>query len=246
MKSTPPSMLSRLVAWTLVFLAIGLPPAALAGTFSVTPVRIYMSVRDRAVAITVRNDGDEPIVLQADLHTWKQAPDGTDQLQLTDDLILSPPILKLAPKARQVVRLARLAPPDTSRQLTYRFILREVPEALAPKQSVQIQIALALSMPVFITPPGAKRKVSCVIASMEGKSIGIRCGNSGTAYAQIREAEILRSDKKIAGFSGGAYILPGASKTIAADVESAPSSGPVRVKVTFDDSTTQEFELSLP
>jgi len=246
MQSTLPSVPSRLVAWALVLLAIGLPPAALAGTFSVTPVRIYMSVRDRAVAITVRNDGDEPVVLQADIHTWRQGPDGSDQLELTDDLILSPPIIKLAPKAKQVVRLARLAPPDMSRQSTYRFILREIPEALAPKQSVQIQIALALSMPVFITPPGAKRTVACAIAGVEGKSIGVKCGNTGTAYAQIREAEVLRGDKKIAGFTGGAYILPGASTTLAANAESAPASGPVRVKVTFDDSKTQEFELSLP
>lgn len=239
-------MLSRAIAWTLVSFAVCLPPVALAGSFSVTPVRIYMSVKDRATAVTVRNDSDEPVVLQADINTWRQSPDGADQLELTDELILSPPILKMEPKSRQVVRLARLAPPDMSRQVTYRFILREVPEALGQKPSVQITIALALSMPVFVTPPGAKREVSCSIAGVEGKSIGVRCGNSGTAYAQIREAEILRGDKKIAGFQGGTYILPGAAATLAADAESAPASGPVKVKVTFDDGATQEFELSLP
>lgn len=246
MKSTPLPVLSRVIAWTLVSLAVCLPPVALAGSFSVTPVRIFMSVRDRATAVTVRNDSDDPVVLQADINTWQQSADGADQLKLTDELVLSPPILKMAPRSRQVVRLARLAPPDLSRQVTYRFILREVPEALPPKPSVQITIALALSMPVFITPPGAKREVSCNIAGVEGKSIGVRCSNSGTAYAQIREAEILRSDKKIGGFQGGTYILPGAAVTLAADAETAPSSGPVKVRVTFDDGATQEFELSLP
>lgn len=246
MKSTSLRLRSRAIAWTLVSLAICLPPPALAGVFSVSPVRIYMTLRDRAVAITVRNDGDTELVLQADLNTWTQSADGTDRLELTDDLILSPPILKLAPKARQVVRLARLAPPDASREQTYRFILREVPEANAAKQGIQVSIALALSMPVFITPPGAKRDVACAIAGVEGKSVGIRCSNKGTAYAQIREIEILRGDKKIAGHAGGTYILPGATRTMAADVEAAPASGPVEVKVTFDDGKSQEFALSLP
>lgn len=246
MKSALNSMLSRLLAWTPLFLAICIPPPAVAGAFSVTPVRIYMSVRDRAVAVTITNDGNAEIVLQADINTWQQSPDGTDQLALTDDLVLSPPIIKLAPKARQVVRLARLAPPDVSRQTTYRLILREIPEALAPKQNVQISIALALSMPVFITPPKARREVSCSIAGVEEKTVGVRCSNMGTAYSQIRDIEILRGDKKIATFSGGTYILPGASKTIAAGTEAAVTRGPVKVVVTFDDSKTQEFQLSLP
>ena len=246
MKSTTTMLLPGRLAWTLLFAAICIPPPALAGAFSVTPVRIYMSVRDRAVAVTVTNDGDSEVVLQADINTWRQSPDGTDQLELTDDLILSPPIIKLAPKARQVVRLARLAPPDASRQLTYRFILREVPEALPPKPNVQISIALALSMPVFITPPKVNRVVSCSIAGMEQKAVGVRCSNTGTAYSQVREIEVLRDNKKIAAFSGGTYILPGASKTMAATAEAAVSPGPVKVVVTFDDSKTQEFELSLP
>lgn len=246
MKSTRTSMLSRLLAWTPLLLAICMPPAAWAGAFTVTPVRIYMSVRDRAVAVTVTNDGDAEVVIQADINTWRQLPDGTDQLELTDDLILSPPIIKLAPKARQVVRLARLAPPDVSRQNTYRLILREVPEAAPPKQNVQISIALALSMPVFITPPKAARMVSCNIAGIDGKTVGVRCSNTGTAYSQVRDIEILRGDKKIAAFSGGTYILPGASKTMAASTEAPVSSGPVKVVVTFDDSKTQEFQLSLP
>ena len=246
MTSTTTMTLSGRLAWTLLFAAICMPPPALAGAFSVTPVRLYMSVRDRAVALTVTNDGDSEVVLQADVNTWQQTAEGEDKLELTDDLILSPPIIKLAPKARQVVRLARLAPPDVSRQVTYRLILREVPEALPAKPNVQISIALALSMPVFITPPKAARAVSCAIAGIEQKSVGVRCSNTGNAYAQVRDVVVERDKNKIASFSGGTYILPGASKTMAAAAEAAVSPGPVRVTVTFDDSKTQEFELSLP
>ena len=70
-----------------------------AAEFSVTPVRIFMAARDRAVAITVVNESDEEIVMQADLYSWRQKPDGEDDLVLTEDMILSPPIVKLAPKS---------------------------------------------------------------------------------------------------------------------------------------------------
>jgi len=246
MKPTTFTRLSKTFAWAPLPLLLFVASAAFAGAFTVTPVRIYMAPKDRAVAVTITNDGDTDVVLQADLHSWSQRPDGTDQLVLTEDLILSPPIIKLAPKAKQVVRLARLVPPDMTRQLTYRFILREVPEALAPKSNIQIPIALALSMPVFITPPGARRGVTCQLAGIETNTIGVRCANLGNAYAQIREIELMRGEQKIARYEGGAYILPGASRTIAAGVEQAPTPGAVRMLVTFDDTQVQEFQLTLP
>ena len=235
-------------------MAVGLSAAlptlpAFAGSFSVTPVRIYMTPRDRAVAITITNEGDSPVALQADLNTWSQRPDGTDELVLTEDMILSPPIIKLGPKARQVVRLALLKPADASRQLTYRLIVREVPEATAPKgNTIEVPIALALSMPVFITPPPAKREMDCQ-AGREGAALAVTCANSGSAYAQIREILVLRGDASsapLARFEGGAYILPGARKSIGITAAQPITAGEATLKVTFDDGKDQSFNVRLP
>jgi fimbrial chaperone protein len=87
-----------------------LATAANAGQFSVSPVRIYMGPQDRATAITVVNEGNEELVMQADIFTWKQKPGGEDDLVLSEDLFLAPPIIKLAPNGRQVVRLAMVKP----------------------------------------------------------------------------------------------------------------------------------------
>lgn len=219
--------------------------AASAGVFSVTPVRLYMTQRDRAIAVTLTNEGDTPIVLQADINTWSQKPDGTDELVLTEDLILAPPIIKLAPKARQVVRLALLKPADASRQLTYRMIIREVPEAL-PSAGIEVPIALALSMPVFITPPVAKREVACTAKRAEPRTVALNCSNTGTAYAQIREASITRGGLALAGFEGGSYILPGASKLVSLKAEKDVLPGDVQLVVTFDDGQSLTNNITLP
>ena len=229
-------MLGLMAPWTV----------ATAGVFSVTPVRLYMAPRDRAVAVTLRNEGDTPVVLQADINVWSQKPDGTDELVLTDDLILAPPIIKLAPKAQQVVRLALLKPADASRQLTYRMIIREVPEA-QPTPSVEVQIALALSMPVFITPPTAKRQVNCDAEGGGGdKTINLRCGNTGTAYGQIREATLARNGQTLARFEGGSYILPGARKTITLKSDKSVGAGDAQLVITFDDGQTLTTSVTLP
>ena len=231
----------------MAMLATVFAAPALAGVFSVSPVRIYMMPRDRAVAVTLTNEGDTPVALQADINSWTQKPDGTDELVLTDDLILSPPIIKLEPKGRQVVRLALLRPADASRQLTYRLIIREVPEATADKGSaIEVPIALALSMPVFITPPVAKRHVICTLLRKSLQSAEAVCANSGTAYAQVRSASLKRGDQLLGSFEGGIYILPDAQKNIALQGSAALTEGAAELSMTFDDGKIVFSSVVLP
>jgi fimbrial chaperone protein len=235
----------------LLFLVAGLQPA-MAGVFSVTPVRIYMTPKDRAVAVTITNEGEDPVVLQADLYVWSQKADGSDEMTPTEDLILAPPILKLGPKTRQVVRLARLKPGDAIRQLTYRMILREIPEAAGSKENVQVAIALALSMPVFITPPLAKSEVACdAKAAAAGTDLDVSCANTGTAYTQMRDILVKEKggERALGHFEGGVYVLPGAKKIVPVKIErpgaTTPLAGALQLIITFDDGRVQTFDVTV-
>ena len=235
------------VSWAAATLLLVLAAMhmAFAATFTVTPVRIYMKPQDRAVAVTITNESDTPVLLQADLYTWTQKADGTDETVLTEDLVLSPPIIKLAAKGRQVVRLARLKPADQKRQLTYRMILREVPEAAAAKDKIQVAIALALSMPVFITPAPAKREVSCDAARADGETLNVACANKGSAYAQVREVIVKQGDQILGRFEGGAYILPGARKVMSIKTRNAVPGSRVQLVVTYDDGRSDSFDVTV-
>lgn len=219
---------------------------AYAGTFTVAPVRMYLGPKDRALAVTITNAGETELVLQADLFEWTQNAEGRDQLVPTEDLILAPPIIKIPPRGRQVVRLAMVAPRDASRQLTYRMIMREVPEAVpAAASGVSVQIALAMNMPVFVSPVGAKRKVECELLR-KSEQPGARCANLGTAYAQVRELRLMREGQVLAKFEGGSYILPGARRVIDLQAEQAVSPGAAKLAVRFDDGTETTMDLLLP
>jgi len=220
-----------------------------AGAFSVTPVRLYFEPRDRAVAVTLVNEGDDELALQTDIHSWTQDSVGVDQLVLTDDLVVAPPSLRLAPHTKQVVRLTLLVPRDASRQMTYRLIVREVPEAFESKGTgIRLPIALVLNMPVFVTPAGARRRVECAWDTGPVATPSVTCENTGTAYAQVREVELKRAGAALARFEGGMYLLPGARKTLPLKLLEGASltPGAAEMAVVFDDRNTQRFDVRLP
>jgi len=219
-----------------------------ASPFSVSPVRIYMKPKDKAVAVTITNDGDKELVMQADLYSWKQKTDGKDELELTEDLLLTPPIIKLPGKSRQVVRLARLHRTKTDQQQTYRMVVREIPEALPSTGNLQLQIAIAFSLPVFITPPNAKYKLDCTASRSAVDTVSVTCENTGKAYAQLVELGLSSSSgQTFNGHISGGYILPTIKRSF--DIKSENNkpipSGTSKVNFRLDDGSTQSFDVTL-
>lgn len=237
---------------------VGCAGIATAGNFSITPVKIYMTPRDRAVAVTIENEDATPLVVQAEGFAWAQSPDGKDKLMPTEDLIISPPIIQIPPKGRQIVRLARVGVPDLANQQIYRLVVSEVPEAGPPKTSskdgkvhIGLEFYLAMSMPVFITPPAAKPELVCQFGKSAKAELVASCKNTGTAYAQIRQMTFLRSEKKLGDYEVGAkYLLPGASQSLALKpVNSSPatlSAGPAVARLQFDDGKTLDLNIQIP
>lgn len=228
---------------------LGSSVAAWGATFSVSPVRIYMQARERATAITVDNEGDAEVVLQGEVFQWKQKPDGTDELTATDDLILAPPVMKVAPRSRQVLRLANLKPVPPGEQLTYRIIVREVPEAAVPREGVQIQVALAFSLPIFITPPGAKQSLVCEAKRGSPDLLLATCENKGDAYAQLVNFSVRTATGTVLMSQdvAGGYILPKVRRQFELK---RPANGPAidgaaKFAVTQDDGSVQLFDVAM-
>ncbi len=230
-----------------LLLAGFLATAVTAGQFSVSPVRIYMGPRDRATAITIINEGAEELVMQADIFAWKQKPGGEDDLVLSEDLFLAPPILKLAPNSRQVVRLAMVKPSRSAEQVTYRMIVREIAEARPPEKGVDVTIALAFSLPVFVTPSGAKSQLGCSARRLAADAIRVECENTGSAYANPRGFVLEgAAGEKLAARDSGGYILPGIKREF--DIKRADgliSAGKAKLSVALDDGSTKTFDVQV-
>ena len=221
---------------------------AKAGQFSVTPVRMYMEPKDRAIAVTVTNEGDAQMVMQADLYEWKQKPGGEDELTVTEDIFLSPPILKMDPKSRQVVRLARVSrPQQTDREITYRMIVREIPEARPPGEGATVQIALAFSLPIFITPKNAKPILDCQAARLAANTVQVNCTNSGNAHTHpVSFLLSTMAGSKLAEQGTGGYILPEIRRSFELKrADGDVPSGKAKLAVALADGTTRNFDVTV-
>ena len=73
---------------------------ALAGNFSISPVRLDLSAAARTAALTVRNN-DREVLVQAEVLLWEQHA-GEDRLTPTRDLLVSPAVFTVPKDGSQL------------------------------------------------------------------------------------------------------------------------------------------------
>ncbi len=197
----------------------------LAGSFSVSPTRLTLTAQQTSGMLTVRNTSDEETVVQLQANTWSQQADGSDVLEASSDLLAVPPLFTLKPGASQVVRVGLRRAPAAEGELTYRLLLREVPPPPADGFN-GLQVALNLSLPVFVLPPqgAAPDLVWRMQYSPEGEP-QLQLSNRGNAHAQVRKVGLTGPDgTEIEGENLPVYLLPGKSRSwpLAPDLATGP------------------------
>jgi fimbrial chaperone protein len=219
----------------------------LAGSFQASPTRLQMTLRERATSLHLANTGQETLVLHAEVMRWTQDMQGKDVLEPSNDLVLSPPVVTLAPGMQQVVRLARLTPPDTQSPPSYRLIVREVASATDAPQAAagQVPFLLAMSLPVFISPAHPVRRWSCVAAS-PGTQLVVDCTNEGNVFARVLRMALGDPARPLARFSGATYVLPGARQRFVLQAEPGGAATAQTLTLWFDDGSSTTMAIAMP
>jgi fimbrial chaperone protein len=174
-------------AWigAMLFALGGLHPCH-SSTFSIAPIRVELDEARSIEVLTVRNEGDAPVVLQAQPMSWTQGEDGVDSFAGTRDVVVAPAVLTIGPRSSQIVRVALRRPADRMRELSYRLFLQEVPQAASRPQS-GLTVAVRLSLPVFVAPERAspKARVEWLARWHEDGSLELKAANRGDAHLQV-------------------------------------------------------------
>lgn len=193
------------------FAAIGL---AHAGSFSVNPVRVTLSAKQPVAAITVRNAGAEPAVVQLEISAWSQ-DQGQDVLVPTNEVLATPPIFTVPAGKTQILRVGLRRPTTATDETTYRLVLREVPPPAAPTQQ-GLRVALKISMPVFVVPAASVAPaLNWRTTRTADGEIRVHLTNTGTAHVQVSKIELALAE---AGTALGTqttagYVLPGNTRS---------------------------------
>ncbi|RNF84912.1 fimbrial biogenesis chaperone [Montanilutibacter psychrotolerans] len=222
---TRPSSGAPLVVFALATLAwLAMGHDSRAASLQVAPTTITLQARQAAEGLTLSNTGAQTLHAQLRVFRWTQH-DGVDRLDATGDVVLSPPMLELAPGARQLVRIVRTGPAPVDREASYRVIVDELPIDAHDASRSGLRLALRYSIPVFLMPvnrpqsdvsrPDASQaQLSATLHARLGGAHPTRfieIDNTGDAHAQIADLAFVGDDgQRVAvapGLSG--YVLPG-------------------------------------
>ncbi len=219
---------------------------ALAGSFSVNPMRVVLSAAKPVAALEVHNDGAEASVVQLELVGWTQS-DNADVYAETGELLATPPILTVPPGGSRVVRIGLRRAPDRDRELTYRLYIQEIPPPLAADFQ-GMRMTLRVGVPVFVASTAKpKPQLQWAMAAAEG-GVRLSLTNRGNEHVKINDFEVSLADG--ARSSGvqkvSTYVLPGQSRNWLIKMDGSIAAGStLRVKAHTDANVELATKLTL-
>ncbi len=196
-------------------LMLALPPAAQAGLFGISPIRLDLDRENKTSSFTVSNDDEErAIQMQAKLMTWTQDADGKDIYTESRDLVFFPQIFAIEKKEERVVKVG-LKVPASGMEKAYRLFVEELPPPRDQAQpgGAQVKFVLRFGIPVFVRPE--KEQASASIERVEARpgKVAVFLHNGGNQNFQIETLKLKAADG-YATESVGGYVLAGVSKTV--------------------------------
>lgn len=193
----------------LFFFGLLLLMSCVAGAQSLTvsPINIQLAPGQRATTLTVINEGKTSTSIQVRAFAWTQR-EGKDLLTTSDVILMSPPLVTIAPGAKQIIRvfLRRAA---EQREETYRILLDQFPQ---PTGEGAIHVAVRMSIPLFSPPRNRPTMQMQYRIERDPKQMYLVASNDGVLHESLRNIELLTENgrKLKIEFNGPRYILAGA------------------------------------
>ena len=221
---------SRVQCAMLGLVMLGASHAQAASSVLIWPIDPVLEADQQASALWLENRGSETANLQIRVFGWSQ--NGfEEQYQNQRDVIGSPPVAKIEPGQKQLVRLTRTRDVPPGQELAYRIIIDEIPSAqpASPeggKTAAAIRFQMRYSVPLFAYGAGLWSKedstrprdpkgiglpqLSWRTVAVEGRPY-VEVRNQGAVHARLTDVTIRQGgqSKPLAeGLLG--YVLPGA------------------------------------
>lgn len=183
-----------------------------AGQLRVGPTRIELTRQRPVGVIEVRNENPGPVLVQMERMVWVQQ-NGEDAYEPTQQLIVTPPVVRLASGAMQIVRVGLRARPEDGRERAFRVYVREVP---IPSQGGTdgIQVALRVGVPVFFNVGGADSRLHWLVQAPQSGGVRVLARNDGSHWEHVAklEARDRKSGAIVWKSSQSGYLLAGGQR----------------------------------
>ena len=195
----------RLALACLLLAATG---PAVAGRFSVAPIRIDFSGALRIGAVTVTSEDDHPLVFKNSPSLWTQNADGGDVYTPTSDLVVTPPLLRVETGEPRIVRIGTVREPgDVER--SYRVFLEEQAPANPESGGATIAVVIKFGVPVFVAPRSEHLAGIAEIVERKPGRVTLQVKNSGNVHFNV---EAITANGVAVKDVSTWYLLPGTTR----------------------------------
>lgn len=153
------------------------------------PIDPKISHNDKAAELWLENRGGSTTLMQVRVFSWQQI-NGQEQYQTQQQVVASPPVVRIEPGKRQMVRLIKQTPPAADQEAAYRVVLDEIPTPQAPGDNqAGVTLQMRYSVPLFVygnglDPATARPELSWKLVNHEGKQ-ALQITNRGNAHARL-------------------------------------------------------------
>lgn len=205
---------------------IAAPGAWSAATVLIWPIDPILTADKNATELWIENQGAAATTMQVRIVRWQQEG-GFERYQQQQEVVASPPILRVERGGKQLIRLIKQAPVPQGKEVAYRIIVDEIPQ---PSDNSKPQIGLRLQMrysiPLFVYGGGMavategenhvqvdQRNLSWSMTTLEGKP-AIEVRNRDLVHVRLSKVTVRQggSEREIApGLLG--YVLPGQTRS---------------------------------
>ncbi len=200
-------MMIRATAFAILMLGSSI--ISQAGSLAISPVRVDLTSRKSNTIVQVTNSGDSAVTIQVHAAKWSmEGPENT--YAETNDFIVNPPVFRLQPEQKQMIRIGIRNSAVVGIERSYRLILEEVPK---PAQAGTVAIVLNVSLPIFLQPlePVAPSLIWRA-ALLDDGGMQLTVTNDGSAHDRINNVAIETDGGRIQTTISG-YVLPGLTRT---------------------------------
>jgi fimbrial chaperone protein len=228
--SSPSQRHSVMRCAVLAMMLLGVVKVQAASSVLIWPIDPVLEADQQASALWLENRGNETANLQIRVFAWSQSG-FNDQYQNQRDVIGSPPVAKIEPGQKQLVRLTRTREIPPGQELAYRIIIDEIPSAKTPasedgKTAAAIRFQMRYSVPLFAYGAGLWSKedtsrqrdpkgiglpdLSWRTVAVDGRPY-VEVRNQGAVHARLTDVALKQGSQTqplVDGLLG--YVLPGA------------------------------------
>lgn len=228
-------LLKRLTA--AVVLVMVLSSGALAGKFSVSPVMATLAENKRIDSLTLKNESEQLVTIQAKLYLWSQDEKGVDSITPTEELSYMPRIFQLKPGEERSIRIGYSSKQAVVQEKAYRIYLTEQPQAITdPDEKSQLKVALSMGIPIFLSPKEIVRdKGAMTDASVAKGKVSYTVANSGNSRLVMKKTTATVFDiagKELFSKDGGRqFVLVGMKKNFTLPLTKEECSKAVMISV---------------